>query len=329
VRQRQIGAALSASELCLGTMFFGTRVDEATSFAILDRFAVAGGTFIDTANCYAFWIEGGTGEESEPLIGRWLRRRGDRDRFVIATKVGSRPEPPAGAPWPDSAEGLSAEVIRAQVQASLRRLGTDHIDLYYAHIDDPKVAQEETLGAFNDLVTAGAVRVLGCSNHTTDRLISARRTASSHGWPMYQCVQQRHTYLTPAPDADFGAQIVADDELFEYGRGEDDLTLLAYSPLLSGSYVRADRPIPPEYRHPGTADRLAALHEVADSLGATPNQVVLAWLLGGDPPVLPVIGVSSVAQLDECLRAVDLRLDEPHRYRLDAAGQRFTARQDR
>jgi len=322
MRQRQIGTALSASELCLGTMYFGTTVDEATSFAILDRFAEAGGTFIDTANCYQFWTGHGTGEESESLLGRWLQRRGDRDRLVIATKVGARPDP-AGAPWPDSAEGLSADVIRAQAQASLRRLGTDHIDVYYAHIDDPTTPQEETLEAFSDLVTAGAVRVPGGSNLTTDRLISARRAANAHAWPAYQCFQQRHTYLAPAPDADFGVQVVADDELFEYGRGESDLTLLAYSTLLSGSYVRADRPVPPEYQHPGTADRLGALHEVADSLGATPNQVVLAWLLGGDPPALPVLGVSSVAQLDECLGAVDLHIDEQHRYRLDTAGQAF------
>jgi aryl-alcohol dehydrogenase-like predicted oxidoreductase len=322
MRQRQIGAAFSASELCLGTMYFGTTVDEATSFAILDRFAEAGGTFIDTANCYQFWTGHGTGEESESLLGRWLRHRGDRDRFVIATKVGSRPEP-TGAPWPDSAEGLSAEVIRAQAQASLRRLGTDRIDVYYAHIDDQGTPQEEALEAFSDLVTAGAVRVPGCSNHTTDRLVSARQAAKAHGWPAYQCVQQRHTYLTPAPDADFGVQVVADHELFEYGRGEADLTLLAYSPLLSGSYVRADRPVPPEYQHSRTADRLGALNEVADSLSATPNQIVLAWLLGSDPPALPVLGVSSTAQLDECLRAVNLHIDEPRRHRLDTAGQAF------
>ncbi len=281
MRQRNIGPALEVSELCLGTMLFGTRVDEATSFAILDRFVEAGGNFLDTANCYSF--RAGTGEESESLLGRWLRRRGDRDRIVVATKVGSRPEP-AGAPWPEGAEGLSASVIRAQAQASLRRFDTDYIDLYYAHIDDPQVPQEETLGAFHQLVAAGAVRALGCSNHRTERIVSARRTATAHGWPTYRCVQQRHTYLTPAPGADFGAQVVADDELFAYARAEGDLVLLGYSPLLSGSYTRSDRPIAREYQHPGTADRLGALYEVADSLGATPTQVVLAWLLGGDPP---------------------------------------------
>jgi aryl-alcohol dehydrogenase-like predicted oxidoreductase len=306
-------------------MFFGTKVDEATSFAILDRFVEAGGSFIDTANCYTTIAGLGTGEESESLIGRWLRRRGGRDGLVIATKVGARREPGPG-PSTGRREGLSAEVVRAQARASLRRLDTDHIDVYYAHLDDPRVAQEETLAAFHELVAAGTVRVLGCSNHTTDRTISARRTARAHGWPAYRCVQQRYTYLTPAPDADFGVQVVADADLFGYARGEADLTLLAYSPLLSGAYTRPDRPIPPEYHHPGAADRLGALDEVAESLGATPNQVVLAWLLGGDPPVLPVIGVSSVAQLDECLRAIHLRIDEQRRYRLDTAGRPFTAR---
>lgn len=312
------GRGPQVSALCLGTMYFGTLVDEDTAFAILDRFLDAGGTFLDTANCYSFWVDGGTGEESERLLGRWLHSRRARDRVVLASKVGSRPEPP-GASWPEHAEGLSAPVIRAQTHASLRRLGTNRIDVYYAHIDDPATPQEETLGAFAELVAQGLVGTLGCSNHTAARVEQARRVAREHGWPGYRCVQQRYTYLRPRPGADFHPQVAVDDALLNLVRAEPDLTLLAYSPLLSGAYTRDDRPLPEQYVHAGNLARLAALREVAAELGATPNQVVLAWLLGGHPPVLPVIGVSSVAQLDEALGALDLKLDPEQRRRLDAA----------
>jgi aryl-alcohol dehydrogenase-like predicted oxidoreductase len=297
------------SALCLGTMFFGTTVDEPTSMRILDRFAEAGGTFIDTADSYAFWV-GGTGDESEELVGRWLANRGARDRTVVATKVGARPESP-GASWPEHAEGLSAKAIRAGAEASLRRLGTDRIDLYYSHMEDRSVPLEETVEAFNSLVNDGLIGMPGASNHPAWRLERARRLARDHGWAPYRAIQQQHSYLRPRPGSTLtgGPGLHASDELLDYVRAEDDLTLLAYSPLLGGAYTRSDKPLPGEYDHPGTTERLAALTEVAAELGATPNQVVLAWLLATDPPAIPVIGVSSVRQLDEALGALDVNLD--------------------
>lgn len=310
-------SGLAVSALCLGTMYFGTTVDEQSAFAVLDRFVEAGGTFIDTANTHSFWVPGGTGVESEELLGRWLASRGVRDQVVLATKVGALPDPP-GAAWPEHAEGLSREV-RAQATASMRRLGTDHLDVYYAHIEDRRTPLHDTVTTFASLVTDGVVRVTGCSNHAAWRVAQAREIARAEGLPGFTCVQQRHTYLRPRAGADFGANPHISDEMLDYAREESDMTVLGYSVLLSGAYTRSDRPLPEQYDHEDSGRRLAVLADVARELGATPNQVVLAWLLGGDPPVLPVLGVSSVSQLDECLGAVGLVLDDELRQRLDDA----------
>ncbi|MFE4520199.1 aldo/keto reductase [Kitasatospora sp. NPDC056783] len=307
----------TASAICLGAMTFGTTVDEETSTAILDRFTEAGGTFIDTSNNYAFWAPGANGYESEELLGRWLARRGNRDDLVLATKAGARPVP--GLPFPEHIEGLSARALREAAEGSLRRLGTDRVDLYYAHVTDPATPVEETMGAFAELVADGKVTTLGCSNHSAADLASANGLATERGWPGYRCVQQRHTYLLPRPDADFGIQRPADEALLSHLAQRPSMTLLAYSPLLGGSYSRPDRPLPEQYEWPAAKARLTALSEIAEESGATVNQVVLAWLLGHPVPTVPIIGASSVAQLDESLAALDLTLDEDQRHRLDTA----------
>ena len=313
------GAGPEVSNLCLGLLPFGSTVEEEMSFAILDRFAGAGGTFVDTANNYSLWAPGGTGDESELLLGRWLRSRGARDRTVVATKVGARPPVGSDLIWPDVWEGLSAKTVNAGIEGSLRRLGTDHVDLYYAHIEDRGVPMAETVEAFAALVGAGATRLVGCSNHAAWSVAAARQYAADHGLPGYTCVQQRHSYLWPLPGGQWGVQGYARDDLRDLVAAHDDMTLLAYGPLVNGAYTRADRPLPAEYDHPMSQRRLAVLREVAAETGATANQVVLAWLMGGEPPVLPVIGVSTVAQLDELLGAVELDLDPELRARLDAA----------
>ncbi|MEU0882403.1 aldo/keto reductase [Lentzea sp. NPDC005914] len=316
--EQRLMSGLGVSALCLGTMYFGTTVDEERAFAVLDRFVEAGGTFIDTANTYSFWVDGGTGVESEELLGRWLKSRGIRDELVLATKVGALPDPP-GAAWPEHAEGLSREVVRRQAAASMQRLGTDHLDVYYAHIEDRRTPLDDTVATFGELVTDGLVRVTGLSNHAAWRVAAAREIAKAQGVPGFSAVQQRHTYLRPRPGAEFGANPHISDEMLDYARTEPDLTVLGYSVLLSGAYTRADRPLPEQYDHEDSRRRLKVLAEVAGELGATPNQVVLAWLLGGDPPVLPILGVSSVEQLDECLGALDVVLDDELRQRLDTA----------
>ncbi|MFI2242331.1 aldo/keto reductase [Streptomyces chrestomyceticus] len=321
MRYRTLGGSTgpTISTLCLGTLPFGTTVDEPTSFAILDRFAEAGGTFLDTANNYACWVPGATGDESELLLGRWLRSRGARDRTVLATKAGARPDPSRGPEWPANLEGLGEKTVRNAVDGSLRRLGTDRVDLYYAHVEDRTVPLEETVGALAALVRDGAVGVLGASNHATWRLAEARHIAGARNLPGFRAVQQRHTYLRPRYDAESGLQRETDEELLDYAAAHEDLTLLGYSTLMHGGYARPEKPLPERYDHPGSVARLRVAQEVAAEAGATVNQVVLAWLTGGRVPVVPVLGVSSVTQLDECLAALDLRLDAAQRARLDTA----------
>jgi aryl-alcohol dehydrogenase-like predicted oxidoreductase len=315
------------SVLSLGTMHFGTATDEATSFTILDRYVAAGGTFIDTADNYAFWANGGQGGESEELLGRWRRSRGVGDEIVIATKLGARPLAP-GTSFTDNAEGLSARVIRESSQRSRDRLGMSRLDLLYAHIEDPAVPLAETVEAFAALVAEGTVGLLGVSNHWAWRVERARGLAAAAGLPGYEVLQYQYSYLRPRTDlpgqhSPDGMSGMLGGDLLSYLRAEPQLTAVAYSPLLKGGYARPDRLDAPEFAefgHPGTPARLAALREVARDAGATVNQVVLAWLIGADVPVIPLIGASSVAQLDESLAAVDLELTAGQRARLDTAG---------
>jgi aryl-alcohol dehydrogenase-like predicted oxidoreductase len=297
------------STLALGALGFGTNVDEATSFAILDRFREAGGTFLDTADCYSFWIDGATGRESEELLGRWLAARGCRDELAIATKLGAQPDPALGPTWPRNAEGLSAATVRAAAEGSLKRLGTDHVDVLFSHIEDPSVMFYETVGAFAELMAEGKVTVAGVSNHTTSHVKAARAAAQEMGVPGYTAVQQRHGYLRALPGASFPSpQEAADDELLALVHGAE-LSMMAYSALLAGAIVREDRPLTRQYQSPENAARLAALWRVADQAGVTRTQLALAWLLRGGTPIVPVLGVSSVAQLDEALGALTVPPD--------------------
>jgi aryl-alcohol dehydrogenase-like predicted oxidoreductase len=317
VRQRQLSdgrVSLQVSQLCLGTMNFGYRTDEPTSFAVLDRFFEAGGNFLDTANNYGQWH--GDAGESERLIGRWRRSRGVTDQVVVATKVGARTLVP-GDPSPEHWQGLGGKTIREDAETSLRQLGVDRLDLYYAHIDDRSTPLEETVDAMAELAVRGTAGLLGASNHATWRIERARAIARADGRPAYHCVQQEHSYLLAQPDP--GQVNLVTEELIDYAAAEG-LALLAYSPLLKGFYARPGQAPPAGYGHASNRARLAVLREVAAELGATPNQVVLAWLMQGRPATIPIVGASGVAQLDELLGAVDLRLPEELRARLDAAG---------
>ncbi|HEY3873049.1 MAG TPA: aldo/keto reductase [Actinocrinis sp.] len=313
------------SVVSLGTMHFGTAADEATSFAILDRYVEAGGTFLDTANAYAFWT-GTQGGESEELLGRWRRSRGVGAEIVIATKLGARPLAP-GTGYIDNAEGLSAKVIRESAERSRDLLGVDRLDLLYAHIEDPTVPLAETVQGFADLVAEGTVGLLGVSNHWAWRVERARALAAAAGLPGYEVLQYQHSYLQPRTDLagqsdPDGMPGMVGGDLRSYLRAEPQLAMVAYSPLLKGGYVRQDRLDAAEFaefNHPGTPARLAVLHEVAKEAGATVNQVVLSWLIGADVPTIPLVGASSVAQLDESLAAADLDLTPDQRTRLDTA----------
>ena len=300
------------SALCFGTMRLGTLQDERQSFALLDRYVEAEGSFIDTANNYSSWYPGGRGGESETVIGRWMRDRGNRSRLFVATKVGFN--------TPDLGPSLSRRTIMSEVEKSLRRLGVEAIDLYYAHTDRRADPLEETLEAFDALKRLGKIRFAGCSNTVAWRVERARNLSRGRDWLAWSCVQQRHSYLRPAPGASFGAQTAANDDLLDYCRENPDVRLLAYTPLLAGAYTREDKPLPFQYRGPDSDARLAALRSVAAETGATANQVVLAWMMQGSPHVLPVFGASSIEQMDETLGALALRLSGEQIERLSTAG---------
>jgi aryl-alcohol dehydrogenase-like predicted oxidoreductase len=302
-------------------MNFGTTTPADTAIAILDRFVEAGGTFIDTSNNYNQWH--GHGGDSEELLGRWMRARGNRDELFIATKCGARttvPGDPGDVHW----EGLSTSAVDAAVKGSLSRLGVDRIDLYYAHIDDRSTPLDEIVAAFGRLAADGVVDLIGCSNTATWRLDRARQTAAAQGVAQYSVIQQQSSYLWPNPPTLQGVRRHgtphyqhAGVEHFDYLSEHPDLTLVAYQPLLAGSYTRPDRPFERRYAHPTAYVRYEALRQAAHDLGVTPNQVVLAWQLHHN--VIPLFGASSLEQLEEALAAAEIRLDDELVDQLDNA----------
>ncbi|WP_320772711.1 aldo/keto reductase [Streptomyces sp. CRN 30] len=308
--------------LVLGTLSFGTTVDVDTSFDLLDRFVDAGGTLLDTADCYAFWDDpSGRGGQSEEVLGRWLAARpGRRERVYLSSKVGAEPGGPGD--WPANRQGLSAAAVRAGAEGSLRRLGTDRIDLYWAHMEDRSVDLAETAEGFGALVAEGVVGRVGCSNHPVWRVERARQIARRNGWAGFSALQLRHSYLQPRPGIPVSGVnhrfAWVTDEVVDYVDSEPELDLWVYTALLNGFYGRPEeRPLPGAYDHPGTPRRLAALDKVAGELGVSRNQVVLAWLIGGRPGATPIVGVSRPEQLDEALAGARLRLPDEHRGLLD------------
>ncbi|MGV9499367.1 aldo/keto reductase [Streptomyces sp. NPDC003642] len=301
----------SDPRIVLGTMDFGTRVEPDRAFAILDSFVASGGVWLDTANCYSFWSDpAGVGGASERLIGTWLRSRpGMRERVRIATKVRHNPLVPHS--WPDSAEGLSARAIHAGVEQSLDRLGVEYVDLLWAHAEDRAVPLEETVGAFGELVAKGTALRVGAANHAAWRVERARLLAREQGVEPWTALQLRHSLVQPRPStplAEAGHRMLTAEDLDL--AGSEGLDVWTYSSLLWGSYVRADKPLPKTYDHPGTARVLAVLAEVAAELSATPNQVVLAWLMRQG--IDPIVGASRVEQIEEALAAHRVRLGEQH-----------------
>jgi aryl-alcohol dehydrogenase-like predicted oxidoreductase len=280
------------------------------SYRLLDMYIDAGGSFLDTANIYGRREGQRVGAVSEMLLGDWMRERRNRPDIFVATKVGFS--------YVGVDAGLQASQVIDECEKSLRRLGTDTIDLFYAHVDDRETPMEETLETFARLVQAGKVRYIGASNFLAWRLEEARWISLSNNWAAYCCVQQRHSFVRPKPGASFGAQIVANDDLLDYCRARG-LTLLAYSPLLSGAYTRPDRPFAPQYASPDTDARASALESVSRELSATQNQVVLAWMVQSDPPVIPLVAASTIEQLEENLAGLALTLSADQMDRLNKA----------
>lgn len=307
------------SSLCLGCMYFGTKIDEDQSFRLIDQYLDAGGSFLDTANNYAFWVAGFEGGESERLLGRWLQARGNRDRVFLATKVGVNMPPRIPI-------SLSRQMIIEQVEVSLRQLQTDQIDLLYAHTDDRQTPLEETLAAFDALVQQGKVRYIACSNTLAWRIQQARDISQHNGWAQYCVVQQRDSYLRPRAGVIkySNGQVPITADLLDYATvNRDNFTIVAYSTLLGGVYADDETRIPENYQpedydRAETTAKMRVLREVAAETGATPNQVVLAWFVQNTPSMIALISSSSQARLQESLDADALTLTADQLQRLNA-----------
>lgn len=315
MQKRPLGrSGLAIAPLVLGGNVFGWTADEATSFAILDRFVETGFDLIDTANSYSTWVPGHAGGESETLIGKWLKRSGKRDRVLIATKVGMAMEGP---------EGLKREQVERHVEGSLRRLQTDRIDLYQTHKDDLSTPVEETLEALDRLVKAGKVRVIGASQFKPDRLRASLAASERHGGARYETWQPEYNLYDRAG---------FEGELQPLAK-EAGLAVIPFFGLakgfLSGKYRKAadieGRPRAAGLKKYFEGDRglriLAALDAVGAQVGATPAQVSLAWLLAQPTVAGPIVSVTSVAQWDELVKATGLRLDAAALATLDAASR--------
>ncbi|WP_135663506.1 aldo/keto reductase [Halorhabdus rudnickae] len=298
----------SVSELCLGAMYFGSRIDRETSFELLDRYYEAGGRFLDTANIYATWVDGYDEPESEPLVGEWLDERGVRDEMTIATKLGFS--------YGDVPRSLDPDLIEQEIDRSRDRLGIETIDLLYIHVDDPDTPQVDVMETLAGAVDAGHVRYLGASNVSAWRIARANRIAAERGWPRLEAVQTRFSYMIPDRDAAFGGQLPASDELIDYC-DQEELTVFPYSPTLQGCYGREDRPIPDGYVRSENRHKMELVGNLAERKGVGGNALVLAWMLDREGPTIPVVGVSTMKQLEANLEANEISFTDEERKRLN------------
>jgi aryl-alcohol dehydrogenase-like predicted oxidoreductase len=314
MQPRPLGrSGLTVAPLALGGNVFGWTADKATSFAVLDAFVDAGFNLIDTADTYSRWAPGHQGGESETIIGQWIAQSGKRDRIVLATKVGKAMGP--------GKVGLSRAYIRQAVEDSLRRLQTDHIDLYQAHDDDANTPLEETLAAFGELIQAGKVRAIGASNYTPARLKQALDTSMRLNLPRYETLQPLYNLIERSTfEAELGplcaSQGLGVISFFALARGF--LTGKYRRPTDAGKSPRGAQ-IVKEYFNDRSFRILAALDAAADHVRATPAQVALAWLIARPGITAPIASATSVAQLNELLSAVSLQLPSATISALDQA----------
>ena len=288
------GPDLPLSDYCLGTMYFGSKVDVHTSLHLMDLYAAHGGNFLDSANKYASWLPGFQGGESEQVIGRWLKNH-PRDRYVITSKV--------GFPYGDIPRSLAAKYIISECEKSLTRLGTDYIDIYFAHTQDLDTSIEETLKAFDSLLQSGKIRAIGASNFDAWPLAEAGCSARQHHLPAFSVLQQRYSYLQPVLGADFGTQKVLTPEQIDYC-ARRELLVMAYSPLLGGLYEHADAQLPIQYDSALNRNRLRLLREAASEYGCTPSQLVLSWMAASSPAIVPLVTASREEHLLDNLKQV-------------------------
>lgn len=316
MRTRRLGRSpLQLSTIVLGGNVFGWTIDEGQSFSVLDAFSAAGGNCIDTADVYSTWAPGNRGGESETIIGKWLKRCGNRDRVIIATKVG-------GAMQPGGAKSLAPSYIMRAVEGSLERLQTDYIDLYQAHYDDPSTPLEETLGAFARLVEQGKVRVIGASNFSADRLAQALEVSRAHSLPRYESLQPLYNlYDRSEFEGPLQALCV-----------KENVGVIPYyglaSGFLTGKY-RSDRDLSQSARGQGIGKKylnprgrhiLEALDEVARVQHATQASVALAWLLAQPSIAAPIASATRPEQVHDLVAATELGLERAALDILNEAG---------
>ncbi|MFH8444694.1 aldo/keto reductase [Streptomyces sp. NPDC018026] len=308
---RKLGSSdLAVFPLALGGNVFGWTADRDRSFAVLDAYTAAGGNFVDTADSYSAWVDGNSGGESETVLGQWFAARGNRDDVVLATKVSQHPEYP----------GLSAANIRAAADASLRRLGTDHIDLYYTHFDKPEVPVEEIVGALDALVKAGKVRHIAASNISAERLAASLEFSDREGLARYVALQPHYNLVS---------RDTYEGELRDLAE-QAGLAAVPYYALASGFLTGKYRP-GTEVDSPragGAAKHLetergrrvlAALDEIAAAHDAPVATVALAWLAARPTVAAPIASARTVEQLPALLGVAELSLTEDEVGRLTRA----------
>jgi aryl-alcohol dehydrogenase-like predicted oxidoreductase len=315
MQNRKLGrSGLEVSPLAFGGNVFGWTADEPTSMRLLDRFVDEGFNFIDTADMYSRWVPGHTGGESEALIGKWLAKTGKRSQVVIATKVGMEMGP--------DRKGLAAAYIERAVEDSLKRLQTDHIDLYQSHTDDAQTPLVETLGAYEKLIRAGKVRAIGASNYSAERFEEALAVSEKRNLPRYESIQPLYNLYDRS---DYEQKLQA--ACLKNGVGVISYFSLA-SGFLTGKY-RSEADLGKSPRGQGVkkyltgrgARILDALDKVAGQASATPAQVALAWLMTRPGITAPIVSASSLPQLEELFAATRLELSRDARELLNAASR--------
>lgn len=310
---RKLGrSGLEVSSLSFGGNILGWTADEPTSFTILDAFVAAGGNFIDTADVYARFAPGLEGGESETVLGKWLKLRNNREKLVIATKVGEDMGP--------RGKGLSRQHIVQSVEDSLRRLQTDYIDLYQSHLNDKDVPLEETLETYAELIRQGKVRAIGASNYDAAGLLRALQVSAEHGYPRYESLQPPYNLYDRATY----------EGGLEQACQEHDLGVITYfslaSGFLSGKYRSeadlANRPrsmFVKKYLDERGLRVLAVLDEAAKAYNASLTQISLAWILARPSVTAPIVSATTVEQLHDIIKATEIKLDAAAVERLNQA----------